>query len=191
MDQQDRDLEAQLGHEGSRGGGSGPTPSLRKNNLTLMSVPHCLPPTPGHPQGPWGRLRFGSRADKCGVAPPPNSRMAPASPSVRPGLSLFLCKPGQMTRPSRLLRNIPEARTVRLWATSRFRVKQLGLPWMTRPCLVPDSAGLEANELPPSSSPQPNKASRSAPCLCPHPTACTQVPAPHAPIVPPDSPHPP
>lgn len=90
---------------------------------------------------------------------------------------------------------------MRLWATSRFRVKQLGLPWVTLPCLVPDQAvarfhtpdsvGLEANELLPSSSPQPNKASRSAPCLCPHPTACTQVPAPHAPIVPPDSPHPP
>ena len=34
------------------------------------------------------------------VALPPNSCMAPASPSVRLGLSLFLCKPGQMTRPS-------------------------------------------------------------------------------------------
>ena len=92
---------------------------------------------------------------------------------------------------------------VRLWATGRFRVKQLGLPWVTLPCLAlrsascaippppPDSVGLEANELPPSSSPHPNKASRSARHLCPHPTACTQVPGPHAPIVPPDSPHPP
>lgn len=75
------------------------TLGLRKNELTYTVVPRGLPS--GTPTGATGKAKGCSWADKSGLALPPTSHTALASPEICLGVRFFLCKLGQITAPSR------------------------------------------------------------------------------------------
>ena len=115
-------LGAQLRLSGVRGRWKWLTLSLRKNKLTDPVVPYCLP------SGAltMGKAKGGGGADKSGLALPPIS-LAWASDSSSVNWN------GKQA-PLVLLGSIQKVRAVRDVGPL---VQQLGLVWMTLPCLHP------------------------------------------------------